>query len=153
MVVITIFIACKSDFVSDMLEAHNNIRRELNISELTWSKDLSLSAQSWSNHLAINNLRQHSGMPDLNENIARGTPGSYDPLKLFFLWVAERQFYIPGQIYPNVSTTGRSGDVGHYTQIVWRTTTEVGCGFSVAQRAVLVCHYKKSGNILGRPVY
>ncbi|MDY7012856.1 MAG: CAP domain-containing protein [Cyanobacteriota bacterium] len=53
-----------------------------------------------------------------------------------------------------MSSTGRWFDVGHYTQIVWRKTTQVGCGISQAGgNDILVCRYSPPGNFMSQPVY
>ena len=67
-------------------------------------------------------------------------------------WVRERQNFIPG-IYPNVSRTGRWEDVAHYTQMIWPTTTDLGCGMATGRgQQWLVCRYSPGGNKDGRPV-
>jgi hypothetical protein len=45
-------------------------------------------------------------------------------------------------------------DVGHYSQIVWKTTTKVGCGFAESNGSdVLVCDYAPPGNVMGERAY
>jgi len=52
--------------------------------------------------------------------------------------------------------------VGHYTQLVWADTLEIGCAISyytktvssrIWHQIILVCNYGPGGNYLGRPVY
>ena len=63
--------------------------------------------------------------------------------------VDERQFFKSGQ-FPEVSTSGKWADVGHYTQIVWRTTREVGCAKAEGRQFdFLVCRYYPAGNVIG----
>ena len=65
-----------------------------------------------------------------------------------------RETIFPGRRFPDVSTTGNWQDVGHYTQIIWRNTTRIGCGLaSNAQRDVLVCRYSPPGNFIGQRVF
>jgi hypothetical protein len=40
--------------------------------------------------------------------------------------------------------------VGHYTQMIWRTTARIGCGLAEGTNSqVLVCRYAPPGNICG----
>lgn len=66
------------------------------------------------------------------------------------LWIAEKAFYVPG-VFPANSRSGRVQDVGHYTQLIWKDTTHVGCGIGRGrQEEILVCRYHRPGNIIGR---
>ena len=41
--------------------------------------------------------------------------------------------------------------VGHYTELIWRDTTHVGCAVAIrGDRAVLACRYSPPGNIDGQ---
>ena len=57
----------------------------------------------------------------------------------------------PG-IFPAVSSSGNWEDVAHYTQMVWPTTTHVGCALYQADWDYLICRYSPPGNIDGKPV-
>ena len=54
--------------------------------------------------------------------------------------------------FPAVSRSGNWADVGHYTQMIWPTTTRVGCAHrdSTPSTDYLVCRYSPAGNIDGR---
>ena len=63
--------------------------------------------------------------------------------------LACRAAFRPG-VFPDVSRTGRWSDVGHYTQIIWPETQEVGCATALnASHEVLVCRYWPAGNVIG----
>jgi hypothetical protein len=70
------------------------------------------------------------------------------------LWAAERRDFQPGT-FPKVSRSGNWQAVGHYTQMVWRTTTALGCAAATGSDGLtrLVCHYAPTGNIIGQPVF
>ena len=81
-----------------------------------------------------------------------GTAGAYSPAAMVQSWAGERRFFRPG-IFPNVSTTGNWADVAHYTQMIWASTTMVGCAVQRSSRQdVLVCRYSPSGNRDGQAV-
>jgi hypothetical protein len=68
------------------------------------------------------------------------------------MWSAEKRMLQPG-IFPAVSRTGQWEDVAHYTQMVWPTTTRVGCAIFSADWDYLICRYSPPGNIDGKPVF
>jgi hypothetical protein len=60
--------------------------------------------------------------------------------------VAEERVFRPGT-FPDVSTTGEWHDVAHYTQIVWPSTTHVGCAVASSTTTdYFVCRYSPTGN-------
>jgi uncharacterized protein YkwD len=139
-----------SAFTSDILTTHNSYRSAVGVAPLTWSDSLARDAQAWANQLASTGAFNHAQNTGQGENLARGTSGAYSAKALVDLWGAEKRFFKQG-IFPNVSTTGNWADVGHYTQIVWRNTTQVGCGLaSGGGNDTLVCRYSPPGNFTGQ---
>ena len=66
--------------------------------------------------------------------------------------VEEVRYFHTGQ-FPDVSSTGRWSDVGHYTQLIWRGTQQVGCAVGQGRaNDILVCRYWPAGNVMGQPV-
>jgi len=54
----------------------------------------------------------------------------------------------------NYKTNRCKGMCGHYTQIVWRDTKELGCGVARGgDREIWVCDYSPPGNYQGRLPY
>jgi Cysteine-rich secretory protein family len=140
------------DQVQEILDAHNNYRIAVGVPVLQWADGLAVDAQQYAEYLA--ELRQlvHSGNPDVGENLAGGT-GTYTATQLVDLWGNEKQYFVGG-IFPNVSSTGNWMDVGHYAQLVWRNTTQVGCGLTTINGyTVMVGRYSPPGNVLGESVY
>ena len=69
------------------------------------------------------------------------------------LWVAEKRQFRPG-VFPANSTTGDVEQVGHYTQLMWRRSTAVGCAVAQSRSEdVLVCRYSTAGNVVGEKPY
>jgi hypothetical protein len=137
-----------------LLAAHNRERARLGIAPLQWDPALAAAAASYGPALARVGKLQHSsraGRDGQQENLWMGTRGAYSPEQMVGYWIAEKADYRPGNVFPLVSRTGNWSDVGHYTQVVWRTTTRVGCAiFPSRQWDYLICRYSPPGNIVGR---
>lgn len=135
-----------------ILVAHNQERLNLGLEPLSWNPALAQSAQRWADYLAASGRFEHAPenrqAPE-GENLWAGTKGYFAPEAMVGAWIREKQFFRPG-VFPNNSTTGRVEDVGHYTQLVWRATSEVGCAEASSVREdILVCRYAEAGNYLG----
>jgi len=79
-----------------------------------------------------------------------GSRGAYGYREMVDLWVAERRDFVNRPL-PDTSRTGRWSDVGHYSQIVWRTTLRFGCALASNDTDdYLVCRYSPAGNVYGR---
>ena len=144
------------DLKTAVLAAHNAERHAVGVPDLVWSDALAARAATWAQHLVGLGRLQHSPQDtrgDTGENLAMGTAGRYTPADMMAGWVSEKASFKSG-MFPSVSTTGSRTAVGHYTQMVWRDTTEVGCATaSSADWDVLVCRYSPSGNVAGKAVY
>lgn len=145
-----------ADFSQEILAIHNRERARVGVPPLVWSATLATGASAYARQLAPLGRLQHSSRdvrPGIGENLAMGAQGVHSTLDLVELWVAEKAAFRNGT-FPDVSTTGAWRSVGHYTAMIWRTTTSVGCGTAAAGRNLyLVCRYSPSGNVIGRAVY
>lgn len=144
-----------ADFKQRILATHNSERASLGLGPLVWSDALAANAAKWAAHLAPTSDIEHDESLDVEgENLWRGTKGAYTPEDMVTLWIDEKKAFRNNPI-PNVSITGDIGDVGHYTQVVWRTTGLVGCAVADAAGGdeVMVCRYMEGGNIMGQTAY
>lgn len=139
---------------AQLLAAHNKYRAALGEPDLTWSDDLAASALAWAQHLANDvHALKHSGALSKGENLAMWSSGRASLTQLVDLWGAEKHYFIDAS-FPDVSRTGDWRTVAHYTQMVWRNTTEVGCGLaSGGGYDWLVCQYAPQGNFMGQRVF
>lgn len=148
--------------IDQMLTAHNAARQAVGVPDLTWSAELAAYAQDWANQLmgAGGNLRHRSPAEQTLQNVGENLSGSQATSaggalqhadRVVTAWVAEQADY------DYASNSCAAGQVcGHYTQVVWRDTTEVGCGVARnadATREVWVCSYAPVGNYVGERPY
>jgi Cysteine-rich secretory protein family len=144
-----------SQFPARILAVHNAARAQAGVQPLAWDPALGNAAATYAMQLALTNSFQHSdrrARPGTGENLWMGTHGYYSYDAMVGGWASERRYFVPG-VFPSVSRSGNWEDVGHYTQMVWPTTTRVGCAVaSNARNDFLVCRYSPAGNIDGRPV-
>lgn len=137
-----------------LLIAHNAERFQAGVPALAWDDSLAVSAAEWGTHLAaLNDLEHYPDDPNdgdpQGENLFLGTRGYFSPEQMVGMWIEEKKDYKPG-IFPANSRTGRLEDVGHYTQLMWRSTDRVGCAITRnGDYDFLVCRYREGGNVIG----
>jgi hypothetical protein len=136
-----------------MIAAHNQARLRHAAVPLAWDDALARDAAIYAARLARTNRfvhdRQAGRSPRQGENLFRGTRDAYSYAEMIGLLVDEGQYFKPGQ-FPNVSRTGSVWHVGHYTQIIWPTSRQVGCATaSNRSNDYLVCRYLPAGNVYG----
>ncbi len=148
-------VGLNNEEVRQLLTEHNRVRSTVGVGTVTWSPDLAAYAQQWADHLAGNECRikhrpaagQWQGL--YGENLFTGTAGYYDVSDGVRAWESEKQFFKGGEV-----TLANVQQVGHYTQLVWRNTTEVGCGKAECQgKIILVCNYAPPGNVVDEAPY
>lgn len=139
-----------------LLAAQNLERDRLGLGPLRWNARLATAAALWADRLASAHRFEHAPENPTSpqgENLWEGTRGYFPPEAMVNAWVREKRFYKPG-IFPDNSTTGNVEDVGHFTQVAWRDTTEVGCALAEnADLDILVCRYAQAGNYVGQRPY
>jgi hypothetical protein len=133
-----------------VLSAHNQARGRFGVPALTWSQQLASEAMLHAQHMAQTGIYGHDQTPGrrkkAGENLWRGQRGVFSYDTMVGVMVDEAKHFRPG-VFPNVSRTGDWSKVAHYTQIVWPTTTEVGCALaSSATTDYFVCRYAPTGN-------
>lgn len=161
--------------------AHNAVRAAVQttppLAPLVWSPTVAEYAQAWATSLATTMCAQpvhRSGAElqakDYGENLAafsgggRGAAMVSTAEEAVNAWAAEKACWTYGTIqgteacntacYTNLHSDG----CGHYTQVVWRDSKELGCGVATCQNGSLmqdicICNYAPAGNFIGQAPY
>jgi uncharacterized protein YkwD len=148
------------DFADMVLAVHNRERDAVRVPHLVWSDKLAADAKPYAEHLLTTAQLEHQSQEWVDahpnsvpgyegENLAwRGNTTTIPIAQMQQGWISEKNNY-----------HGEPGDfngVGHYTQMVWRDTTAVGCATASGGpygRDVLDCRYSPVGNVIGQKPY
>lgn len=169
-----------SKFSQAMLTEHNNLRAlHQNTPALTIDADLSQRAQAWAEHLLTLGKLQHGSSAERSgagENLYSSSQSNktYSQEQLDYLkqhypnWTPPKPFTIENVAHAaalawykelthydySVGNSANGQVIGHFTQVVWKGSTRLGCGS--AHKTVgkmintyVVCQYAPAGNVRG----
>ena len=143
-----------------VLEAHNKVRKKHGLKALKWSNALAAYSQQWANNLGSSGsckMIHRPGTPPYGENLYWASPLRWSTgestiqdvtiKEVVKTWADEEKWY---DYASNSCQPGKQ--CGHYTQIVWENTTEVGCAIKVCadKSQTWVCSYNPAGNYVGQ---
>jgi pathogenesis-related protein 1 len=131
-------------WADEILKSHNSVRSRFNLPPLVWSDKVAEVAQQWAQTLLERNEFIHRPKSTYGENLFEVDGFRFSPTQVVNQWASESRNY-------DYASNRCSGVCGHYTQIVWRGTTELGCGVAAGpKREIWVCDYNPQGNVIGR---
>lgn len=145
----------------EILDAHNRARSARGAGNLVWAQDLVAAAKAWGDAC----VWEHGGNSGIKggagQNLAAGgssqSTASQSGQKVVDMWMAEEKDYNPS-----------SPTYSHFTQVVWKASTELGCYQSscpgdrfrngsgkvvfpgMKSAMYTVCNYRKAGNVIGQ---
>jgi len=132
--------------IQGFLDAHNIIRSLHNATALTWSVDLAGKAETWADRCEFKHSNGILSDIPYGENIVAGT-GNFPITAAVATFVQDQDQYDPA----NPSYL-------HFTQVVWKSTTELGCAVAqcpglfdntISTPSLYVCLYNPAGNVIG----
>ncbi|XP_035220944.1 uncharacterized protein LOC118193888 [Stegodyphus dumicola] len=141
------------DFALECLRSHNRYRAQHGCPPLHLSAEVSAFSQEWADKLAREDRMYHSHNPKYGENLfvtymsdnsrpmAKGT-------EVVDSWYSEHVFYpYSGQVTREIVMKA-----GHFTQVIWRNSKEMGIGKAVSRRnrIYVVANYYPAGNVLNK---
>jgi pathogenesis-related protein 1 len=146
-------------YAQQFLAEHNQVRASVTrpanyasaftpLPPLSWSETLANEAQAWAKHLANDNACNLAYDPTTpyGDNLAFGSVG-FGPTQAVALWGQDAATYVYQPEYVLAA--------GNYTQMIWRTTTQLGCAMAACSTGwrIHVCLYNPAGNVLGEPPF
>jgi len=141
-----------NSFKDSVLKAHNDARAKFgNVPALTWSNSLASFAEDTLDSCEFkHSTPEQLGSVPAGENIAENSGATTPADMVTNMWVSEFKDYNFG--------SGDFGETtGHFTQVVWKTTTEVGCAVKTSCKdqyggtfEYIKCDYSPPGNYLGQ---
>ena len=134
------------------LDVHNAARAEVGVAPLTWDDALAQEAEAYAQELARRHRFEHDR--DRNghgENLYWYSASTNTPMS-----DASKSWYDEIEVYRYRKCCGPNfSETGHYTQMVWHSTTVVGIGVAVSSKGetYVVARYNPSGNWQGEYPY
>lgn len=127
------------------LALHNEYRALHGAPALAWDEGLAKMAQDWANGCKFAHGGTDRGTGQ-NLYASSGSMSSYGgdylsaPTKA---WYGEEPQYAKG----GYKEPAHFGSTGHFTQVVWKGTTKLGCAKNTVQcsQTIVVCNYKQAG--------
>ncbi|XP_016994136.2 Golgi-associated plant pathogenesis-related protein 1 [Drosophila takahashii] len=127
-------------FEQEVLNAHNSYRAKHGVSPLILSPKLNRLATEWAKYLLSSNRMEHRQNSGYGENIYMASGGNLEGSDAVRSWYEEVRQY--NWNYPSFQ-----GSTGHFTQVVWKSSTELGVGFAKRGNTIfIVCNYNPPGN-------
>lgn len=153
-----------------MVKEHNVLRDAVGVPELRWSKALARQAAAWAGKLKNAGCAMQHSHGRLGENLywasplrttarskngvwrSRLTLQAVKEANVVAGWASEKPWYSHAA---NTCDAPPGKSCGHYTQMVWEATREVGCAKAVCSdhSQVWVCNYAPAGNVVGQRPY
>lgn len=134
----------EDSFYDSLLKTHNLLRSQHGAPAMTWNQGIQKYAQEWANKIAKEDRMYHRQPNNYGENIYWASGMNPSGKNVVDSWYSEIKDY-------NYSKPDFSMKTGHFTQVVWIGSTELGCGRATSKNGgiYIVCNYNPPGNYMG----
>ena len=145
----------ENDLINSLI-VHNQERELLGIKKLEWSAELQKEAEKYAKYLASTNSFEHSTGNNQGENLYYEYYSDSITDKPFqeasISWLDEKKDYKYAKIGDRKNIFEL---IGHYTQMIWNKSTEVGIAYSKSKSGniYVVARYFPQGNWTGEYPY
>lgn len=128
----------------ETIQSHKIARSRYGSTALVWSEVCAAYAQQWADYLATSGEWKHGNLDGtigrMGQNIAMGGK-NFTVTKAVDAWMEESKDY-------DYERGGYQPGLGHFTQMVWRSTRECGAGKAKrGNRTIIVVNYFPAGNL------
>jgi len=139
----------------DAVNRHNEIRAELySDAPMVWDDTVAQTAQEYAEYLAKSGKFEHDSGSGYGENLYASSIPHDSYISAINSWYSEKKYY------DYDTNSCQKGKVcGHYTQIIWKSSTHLGCGKATYKKGnflggtIIVCRYDPPGNFIGEKPY
>lgn len=150
------------------LKVHNDARKEVGVKPIIWSDNLEIDAKKYADYLASKDIFKHSeSLKEINQGENLYSTAYFvfqeNGEKFFFentnylkdasiSWLGEKKDYTYAKIGDRKNNFSK---IGHYTQMVWSKTAQVGIAYSksISGKVYVVARYYPAGNIISQFPY
>ncbi|XP_010070676.1 PREDICTED: cysteine-rich venom protein pseudechetoxin-like, partial [Pterocles gutturalis] len=142
----------KEDQQELIVDKHNTLRREVkptasNMLKMEWSPPAANNAQKWASQCTLSHSPAYRRTTNVlcGENLFMSS-GPFSWPNVIQAWYNEEENFEYG-----TGAKTRGAVIGHYTQVVWHNSNQIGCAVSFCPNSIYkyfyVCHYCPAGNI------
>jgi len=162
-----------------LVDRHNELRAQVanggeagqpqagNMRALRWNEELAIIAQRWADQCTWGHDQDRRTLNGTisGQNVFMSFSSRVESVEKMMSKVAEavtswyNEVKTPGYDPEGVEKYVFDSATGHYTQVIWAETEQIGCGWTYFnsggkwQRSYVVCNYAKAGNYIGQQVY
>lgn len=146
---------------NEFVTAHNVARTKVSpapstpLPPVVWSATVAATAQAYADKCTF---VHNANRGNLGENLFANSGEGFSPTQVVTGWENEKADY------DYTTNTCAAGKVcGHYTQVVWADSVEIGCGMKICDTnspfknfphwQIWVCDYAPPGNYVGQKPY